>query len=59
MVLEQQHILTACVLGEGVDHLSDHLLHAAQVRVLPDLKVFADLERDEEDMPLVLGQCLE
>ncbi|MND76467.1 hypothetical protein D3C80_681150 [compost metagenome] len=59
MVLEQQHILTAGVLGEGVDHLGDHLLHAAQVRVFPDLKVFADLERDEEDMPLVPGQGLE
>lgn len=59
MVLEQQHILAAGVLGKGVHHLGDHLLHPAQVRVLPYLKILGDLQGHEEDMALVLGQCLE
>lgn len=56
MMLEQQDILTASMSGKGVHHLGDHLFHSAQVRVLPYLKIFGDLQGHEEDMALVLGQ---
>ncbi len=56
VVLEQQHIFAAGMLGKRVHHLCHHLLDTAQIRMLADLEVLGDLQGNEEDMSLVCRQ---